>query len=211
MKKNKQQLAQEGSEILQERIKNKTESDERKQEKKNEVLKNITEIGIWQNINEITSELALLKTKKEKYFGLKKQINIHKETVTLHNEDKHLLQFSSKGKLHDIEKLKKNLLTILQLRNETMAIFQDPESFIGKEIYHVWTDEITGIDTKYKGKIMSYSNDTFKVNALFDLTVQSSLDHTTTTPFLTPNFSFNVNKGIFSIPIFHLCIICLYR
>jgi hypothetical protein len=50
--------------------------------------------------------------------------------VTLHNEDKHLLQFSSKGKLHDIEKLKKNLLTILQLRNETMAIFQDPESFM---------------------------------------------------------------------------------
>lgn len=67
MKKiNKQQLAQERSEILQERIKNKTESDERKQEKKNEVLKNITEIGIWQNINEITSELALLKTKKER-------------------------------------------------------------------------------------------------------------------------------------------------
>jgi hypothetical protein len=31
---NKQQLAQERSEILQERIKNKTESDERKQEKK---------------------------------------------------------------------------------------------------------------------------------------------------------------------------------
>jgi hypothetical protein len=87
------QLAQDRSEILQERIKNKTESDERKQEKKNELLKNITEIGIWQNINEITSELALLKTKKEKYFGLKKQINIHKETVTLHNEDKHLLQF----------------------------------------------------------------------------------------------------------------------
>jgi hypothetical protein len=54
------------------------------------MLKNITEIGIWQNINEITSELALLKTKKEKKFGLKKQINIHKETVTLHNEDKHL-------------------------------------------------------------------------------------------------------------------------
>ena len=67
--------------------------------KKNEMLKNITEIGIWQNINEITSELALLKTKKEKQLGLKKQINIHKETVTLHNEDKHLLQFSSKGKV----------------------------------------------------------------------------------------------------------------
>ena len=64
-KKNKQQLAQERSEILQERIKNKTESDERKQDKKNEVLKNITEIGIWQNINEITSELTLLKTKKK--------------------------------------------------------------------------------------------------------------------------------------------------
>ena len=45
-KKNKQQLAQDRSEILQERIKNKMESDERKQEKKNEVLKNITEIGI---------------------------------------------------------------------------------------------------------------------------------------------------------------------
>jgi hypothetical protein len=165
--------------------------------KKNEMLKNITEIGIWQNINEITSELALLKTIKEKKLGLKKQINIHKETVTLHNENKHLLQFSSKGKLHDIEKLKKNLLTILQLRNETMAIFQNPESFIGKVIYRVWTDEITGIDTKYKGKIMSYSNDTFKVNALFDLTVQSSLDHTTTTPFLTPNFSFNVIRTFF--------------
>ena len=93
-----------------------------------------------------------------------------------------------------------------------MAIFQDPESVVGKIIYHVWTDEITGIDTKYKGKIMSYSNDTFKVNALFDLTVQSSLDHTTTTTtFLTPHFSFNVNKGILSIPIFHLCIICLYN
>ena len=65
-KKNKQQLAQERSDILQERIKNKTESDERKQDKKNEVLKNITEIGIWQNINEITSELTLLKTKKKK-------------------------------------------------------------------------------------------------------------------------------------------------
>jgi hypothetical protein len=36
------------------------------------VLKNITEIGIWQNINEITSELALLKTEKEKQLGLKK-------------------------------------------------------------------------------------------------------------------------------------------
>ena len=84
--------------------------------------------------------------------GLKKQINIHKETVTLHNEDKQLLQFTSKGKLHDIDKLKKNLLTLLQLRNETMAIFQDPESCIGKIIYHVWTDEITGIDTKYKGE-----------------------------------------------------------
>jgi hypothetical protein len=45
--------------------------------KKNEMLKNITEIGIWQNINEITSELALLKTIKEKKLGLKKQINIH--------------------------------------------------------------------------------------------------------------------------------------
>ena len=73
MKKiNKQQLAQERPEILQQRIKNKTESDERKQEKRNEVLKNITEIGIWQNINEITSELALLKTKKEKKNGIKK-------------------------------------------------------------------------------------------------------------------------------------------
>jgi hypothetical protein len=58
-----------------------------------------------------------------------------------------------------------------------MAIFQDPDSFIGKVISHVWTDEITGIDTKYKGKLISYSNDTFKVNALFDLTVQSSLDN----------------------------------
>ena len=43
------------------------------------MLKNITEIGIWQNINEITSELALLKTKKDKNLALKKQINIHKE------------------------------------------------------------------------------------------------------------------------------------
>ena len=40
------------------------ESDERKQEIKNEVLKNITEIGIQQIINEMTYELALLKTKK---------------------------------------------------------------------------------------------------------------------------------------------------
>ena len=76
--------------------------------------------------------------------ALKTQINIHKETMTLH-EDKLLLQFSSKGKQHKVEKKKKN---ILQLRNETMAIFQDPESFIGKVSYHVWTDEITGIDTK---------------------------------------------------------------
>jgi hypothetical protein len=45
------------------------------------------------------------------------------QIVTLHNEDKHLLQFSLKGKLHDIETIKKNLLTtgILQLRNEMMA------------------------------------------------------------------------------------------
>ena len=49
------------------------ESDERKQDKKNEVLKNITDIGIWQNINEIASELALLKTKKDKILALKKQ------------------------------------------------------------------------------------------------------------------------------------------
>jgi hypothetical protein len=58
-KKNKQQLAQERSDILQERIKNKTESDERKQDKKNEVLKNITEIGIWQNIN-VLIEISLI-------------------------------------------------------------------------------------------------------------------------------------------------------
>ena len=79
------------------------ESDERKQEIKNEVLKNTTEIGILQIINEITSEVALLKTKKDNILALKEQINIHKETMKLH-EDKHLLQFSSKGKQHDVEK-----------------------------------------------------------------------------------------------------------
>ena len=52
--------------------------------------------------------------------------------MTLHNEDTHLLQFSSKGKQYDVDKLKKHILTILQLRNDTMAIFQDPDSFIWK-------------------------------------------------------------------------------
>jgi hypothetical protein len=71
-KQNKQQLAQERSEILEERIKNKMESDERKQEKKNEGLKNITEIGIWQNINEIYIWIGIIEDDKRKKIGIKK-------------------------------------------------------------------------------------------------------------------------------------------
>lgn len=122
-------------------------------------------------MNEIKLQLEPLKTKKEKILALKNQLHIHKETMAVSSSNKHLFHFSTEGKHHNIETLTNNLLQLLKIRSEKMDLFQYPDSFVGKFITHVWTDDGSNTDTKYSGKIMSFNNDTFKVIALLDLTV----------------------------------------
>lgn len=113
-------------------------------------------------VMKLTENWNRLIRKKTKLWRLKKQINIHKET-SKSTIEKQLFQFSSKGKQHDVQKLKQNLLAIFDHRIETMAVFQDPESFVGKIINHIWSDENTGQDTTYKGKIISFTNDSYNL------------------------------------------------
>ena len=114
--------------------------------------------------------IQTLKTKKEKITVLKNQINMHKNdtdfVVSKMKDKKNLFQFSSKGKQFDVDQLINNLLEILKVKNDNnldMALFQDPDSFVQRQIFHVWTDAETQTDTTYSGKIVSFQNNTFKV------------------------------------------------
>ena len=44
-----------------------------------------------------------------------------------------------------------------------LVLFQDPDSFVQRQIYQIWTDAETNADTTYTGKIVYFQNDIFKV------------------------------------------------
>ena len=73
--------------------------------------------GIWNSEEEIEKQLNKAQTKKDKIQQLKSQINIYKDKQVLQisPDDKKLLMFSQKGKQFDVEKLRANLLMLIEM------------------------------------------------------------------------------------------------
>jgi len=137
----KQKLMTANMDIIHEREKLKKLHDERKRREKQAVLNTIKDIGIWDCRERIIYELEKLKTKKEQICVLKKQITMCKQLFNCQNKDKHLLQFSSKGKQHDIQILTENLIQLIEKekeRNKMSIYLNDPEELVAKNITHVW-------------------------------------------------------------------------
>ena len=75
--------------------------------------------GIWNSEVEIEKQLDKAQTKKDKIQQLKSQINIYKDKQVLQispDDKKKLLMLSQKGKHFDVEKLKVNLLMLIEMR-----------------------------------------------------------------------------------------------
>ena len=77
---------------------------------------------------------------------LKKQLNIYKKVFKIDKDKKELLQFSSKGKVHDVDKLMSNLLELIRIRRSE----------------DTWTME-NGENKDWEAEIRSYENGVFKV------------------------------------------------
>ena len=70
------------------------EREEKKKKIKEKIVKDLENIGIWNNIETIENNLAKMKTKKEKTTALKQQIIMCKEIVQVSSKDKYIFQFS---------------------------------------------------------------------------------------------------------------------
>ena len=120
-------------------------------------------VGLWDSEEKIRTEVQKLKTKKEKMDVLKKQLNIYKNVFKIDKDKKELLQFSSKGKVHDVDKLMSNLLELVRIRRSEDTCIQryQPHELVGKNI-HTWTME-NGENKDWEAEIRSYENGVFKV------------------------------------------------
>ena len=172
----KSQLYDQRCKIIEQKRTLKKQQMEKKQKQKDIIQSLIKENGIWNNEMKIDEELNKVKTKKEKLILLKKQISVYKDKdiVQLAPSEKHLVAFSQKGKQHDVDKLKSNLIQLINKSNVTQPvddsnIFDKPDLLIGKPIVHTWNDANNGQDAMWNGRIMSYGDGIFKV---ISLTVQ---------------------------------------
>ena len=95
--------------------------------------------GIWNSEEEIEKQLDKTQTKKDKIQQLKNQITIYKDKQDLQisPDDKNVLMFSQKGKQFDVEKLKANLLMLIEMR--TLQIVQPSLPKYLMMIHKVWS------------------------------------------------------------------------
>lgn len=171
-KKREDQLYKERVKIIDDKIKVKHDQDERKKQQREAIQMLISRDGIWNSEEEIEKQLDKTQTKKEKIQQLKNQITIYKnkQFLKISPDDKNLLMFSQKGKQFDVEKLKANLLMLIEMRalqNRSAFITKnlndDPQSLVNSLISHTWSEN--GRDTEWKGRILSLADGIFKVIA----------------------------------------------
>ncbi|XP_062599177.1 uncharacterized protein LOC134260638 [Saccostrea cucullata] len=139
---------------------------QRKKEKQSKQLDNAIEdmrrVGLWECEEKIREELEKMRTKKAKMEALKKQINIYKKVFKIDKEHRELLQFSSKGKQFDLNKLQENLLHLINLRKNAQQSNFKASDLVGKEIVHTWTVE-SGENRDWEGQIKSFEKGVYKV------------------------------------------------
>ena len=125
LQKRKEQLLENHLSVIKEResaVQNKKQKLQKQEEKIQDIIKSK---GIWTNEEIIISNLKLLKTKKEKICALKEQLNIMKTLIKLDPGEKYLIQFSSKGKPHNVLQLTENLIKLQEKLNENMQSNHD--------------------------------------------------------------------------------------
>ena len=127
---------------------------------------------MWNSEEEMEKQLDKTQTEKDKIQQLKSQITIYKDKQVLQisPDDKNVLMFSQKWKQFDVEKLKANLLMLIEMRalqNRSAFITNnlngDPQSLINSLIAHTWSEN--GKDAEWKGRILSNADGIFKVIA----------------------------------------------
>jgi hypothetical protein len=127
---------------------------------------------MWNSEEEMEKQLDKTQTEKDKIQQLKSQITIYKDKQVLQisPDDKNVLMFSQKWKQFDVEKLKANLLMLIEMRalqNRSAFITNnlngDPQSLINSLIAHTWSEN--GRDAEWKGRILSNADGIFKVIA----------------------------------------------
>jgi hypothetical protein len=143
-KKRENQLYKQRVKIIHDKIKVKHDQDERKKQQREAIQMLISTDGIWNSEEEIEKQLDKTQTEKDKIQQLKSQITIYKDKQVLQisPDDKNVLMFSQKGKQFDVEKMKANLLMLIEMRalqNRsafiTNILNDDPQSLINSLIH----------------------------------------------------------------------------
>ncbi|CAC5384608.1 unnamed protein product [Mytilus coruscus] len=155
--------------VIEERHKVKTKREEKKRQYKCKMLKDLETIGIWKNEKIIEENTGKIRTKIDKVMALKSQINMVKEHINLGHNNKHLTQFSKKGKEHDTKDLVDNLVCLINLMNDSengknketealiMTIRNQPSGIVGKCVSHTWSDQTR------RGKVLSFNDREFEI------------------------------------------------
>ncbi|XP_061163864.1 myb-like protein X [Saccostrea echinata] len=157
-----EELFRKQTKILEEKEKEARRKKEKKSTELDRAIEDMRKVGLWESEGKIREEIEKLKTKKEKVETLKKQINIYKKVFKIEKNQKELLQFSSKGKVFDHNKLLDNLLKLIELRRNAQETRFHPDDLVGKEIVHTWTIE-SGENQDWEGQIRSFENGVYKV------------------------------------------------
>ena len=126
--------------------------------------------------DEIQDNLKNIRTKSEKINAIKARITARRDAMGQKVDDVSLFKFSSrvggKSKIHDLEKLKHNLVTLIQLSKGEMAdldfienIKLQPANLVGKMLRHCW--DVSGKDVTYMCVCVfmhTYMNNTYVNN-----------------------------------------------
>ncbi|CAC5364945.1 unnamed protein product [Mytilus coruscus] len=91
-----------------------------------------------------------------------------KEHINLSHNNKHLIQFSKKGRQHDTKDLVDNLVSLINLMNENgkhketedliNTIRNQPSGILGKYVSHTWSDQT------WRGKVHSFNGREFEIS-----------------------------------------------
>lgn len=100
--------------------------------------------GLWKSKDQMDCELRD-KSRAQQVVALKTQINVRKK-ILLQNASNAFFSFSASKQPHPIEKLKANLLHLMEPsdsagRTEIEEILLNPGSLCGRQITHLWIEE----------------------------------------------------------------------
>ena len=154
-------------------MKNKEEEKKNKLKKLNmtreKLMKSIVMKGMWCSDDEIDMNLKQCRNKREQLNVLKDQINARKKIIGQKVLDKSLMAFSHKGEKFTVDKLRMNLIALIeqhikQQENEYLyteipvpEIKSKPETILNRYIHHTWTD--TNEDEIWNGKVVTFDTE----------------------------------------------------